>query len=158
RAFEDRDPAQRGAAADSVGAGWGGGRSLGVCRGPVGVGPQNHPPLVMIIMEALRTVLSYPEGRGTSLPPFLFLAAVSATRHIPAIGAQMSVTRETLGADQFRRAMIDLGVNAEAILAIAPALFVLGRRGAEHVVGASAPLGRRLMVEAQGEAEGVRLA
>src|SRR2546430_9063389 len=85
--------------------------------------------LVMIIMEVLRTVLSYPEERGTSLRPFLFIAAISATRRIPAIGAQMSVTGETLSADQLRRAMIDLGVNAGAILAIALALFLLGRRG-----------------------------
>jgi hypothetical protein len=39
--------------------------------------------LVMIIMEVLRTVLSYLQERGTSLQPFLFIAAISATRRDP---------------------------------------------------------------------------
>ena len=86
--------------------------------------------LVMIIMEVLRTVLSYLAERGGSLRPFLFIAAISATRRILAIGAQMSVTGEaSLSPDQFRQAMIDLAVNAGVILAIAIALFLLARRG-----------------------------
>src|SRR5919199_1598519 len=85
--------------------------------------------LVMIIMEVLRTVLSYLAERGGSLRPFLFIAAISATRRILAIGAQMSVAGESLTADRFRQSMIDLGVNAGAILAIAIALHLLGRRG-----------------------------
>ncbi len=84
--------------------------------------------LVMIIMEVLRTVLSYLQERATSLQPFLFIAAISATRRILAIGAQMSVTGDTLSADKFRQVMIDLGANAGAILAIAVALFLLARR------------------------------
>jgi uncharacterized membrane protein (DUF373 family) len=84
--------------------------------------------LVMIIMEVLRTVLSYLAERGGSLRPFLFIAAISATRRILAIGAQMSVAGDTLGPDRFRQSMIDLGVNAGAILAIAVALYLLGRR------------------------------
>ena len=84
--------------------------------------------LVMIIMEVLRTVISYLQERGTSLQPFLFIAAISATRRILAIGAQMSVTSGTLSPDRFREAMIDLAANAGAILAIAVALFLLARR------------------------------
>ena len=84
--------------------------------------------LVMIIMEVLRTVHSYLEAGASSLQPFLFIAAISATRRILAIGAQMSVTGERMTAEQFRQAMIDLGVNAAAILAIALALFLLARR------------------------------
>ena len=86
--------------------------------------------LVMIIMEVLRTVLSYLAEKGSSLRPFLFIAAISATRRILAIGAQMSVQGEaSLSPDQFNQAMIDLGVNAGVILAIAIALFLLTRRG-----------------------------
>ena len=86
--------------------------------------------LVMIIMEVLRTVLSYLAERGGSLRPFLFIAAISATRRILAIGAQMSVAGEaSLGPDQFRQSMVDLGVNAGVILAIAIALYLLTRRG-----------------------------
>ncbi len=87
--------------------------------------------LVMIIMEVLRTVLSYLQERATSLRPFLFIAAISATRRILAIGAQMSVTGDTLSAERFRQVMIDLGANAGAILAIAIALYLLAGRASE---------------------------
>ncbi len=84
--------------------------------------------LVMIIMEVLRTVISYLKEHGTSLQPFLFIAAISATRRILAIGAQMSVAGENLTPDKFREAMLDLVANAGAILAIALALYLLSRR------------------------------
>jgi uncharacterized membrane protein (DUF373 family) len=84
--------------------------------------------LVMIIMEVLRTVLSYLQEHATSLQPFLFIAAISATRRILAIGAQMSVTGDTLSPQKFHEIMIDLGANAAAILAIAVALYLLARR------------------------------
>jgi uncharacterized membrane protein (DUF373 family) len=84
--------------------------------------------LVMIIMEVLRTVISYLAERGGSLRPFLFIAAISATRRILAIGAQMSIAGEKLTSDKFQQAMIDLSVNAGAILAISIALYLLGRR------------------------------
>jgi uncharacterized membrane protein (DUF373 family) len=86
--------------------------------------------LVMIITEVLRTVLSYLAEKGTSLRPFLFIAAISATRRILAIGARMSLQQDQLQQDQFQQAMIDLGVNAAVILAIAIALYLLTRRGA----------------------------
>jgi uncharacterized membrane protein (DUF373 family) len=84
--------------------------------------------LVMIILEVLRTVLSYLADRGGSLRPFLFIAAISSTRRILAIGAQMSVTGDVLTSAQFQQAMIDLVVNAGAILAISIALYLLGKR------------------------------
>ena len=61
--------------------------------------------LVMIIMEVLRTVLSYLQERGGSLRPFLFIAAISATRRILAIGAQMSISGDILPSDRFQQAM-----------------------------------------------------
>ena len=85
--------------------------------------------LVMIITEVLRTVLSYLAEKGTSLRPFLFIAAISATRRILAIGAQMSLAQGELQPAPFQQAMIDLGVNAAVILAIAVALFLLTRAG-----------------------------
>jgi len=88
----------------------------------------NNLLLVMIIMEVLRTVLSYLQERGSSLQPFLFIAAISATRRILAIGAQMSVAGENIPPGRFEQAMIDLGANAGAILAIAAALYLLRRR------------------------------
>jgi|SRR5713226_6527362 len=73
-------------------------------------------------------VLSYLQERGSSLQPFLFIAAISATRRIPAIGAQVSEAGESLSPERFREAMIDLAANAGAILAIAAALYLLARR------------------------------
>lgn len=90
----------------------------------------NNLLLVMIIMEVLRTVLSYLQERGSSLQPFLFIAAISATRRILAIGAEMSVAGENIPSDKFWQAMLDLGANAGAILAIAAALYLLRRRPA----------------------------
>jgi uncharacterized membrane protein (DUF373 family) len=84
--------------------------------------------LVLIIMEVLRTVLSYLAERGGSLRPFLLIAAISATRRILAIGAQMSIAGDTLSGDKFQQEMTDLGVNAAVILAIAVALYLLSRR------------------------------
>jgi uncharacterized membrane protein (DUF373 family) len=84
--------------------------------------------LVMIIMEVLRTVVSYLAERGGSLRPCLFISAISATRRILAIGAQMSIAGDRITAEKFQQAMIDLGVNASAILAISIALYLLGRR------------------------------
>jgi uncharacterized membrane protein (DUF373 family) len=83
--------------------------------------------LVMIIMEVLRTVLSYLQERGSSLQPFLFIAAISATRRILAIGAQMSVAGDSIPTERFHKTMIDLGANAGAILVIATALYLLRR-------------------------------
>jgi uncharacterized membrane protein (DUF373 family) len=90
----------------------------------------NNLLLVMIIMEVLRTVLSYLQEGGSSLQPFLFIAAISATRRVLAIGAQMSVAGENIAPDKFQKAMLDLGANAGVILAIAAALYMLGRRPA----------------------------
>jgi len=87
--------------------------------------------LVMIIMEVLRTVLSYIEEGGASLRPFLFIGAISATRRILAIGAEMSISGETqrqLTREDFTRRMTDLGINALVILLIVVALYLLALR------------------------------
>jgi hypothetical protein len=60
----------------------------------------------------------------------LFIAAISATRRILAIGAQMNVAGGTLSAEKFREFMIDLSANAGAILAISVALYLLARNPA----------------------------
>lgn len=84
--------------------------------------------LVMIIMEVLRTIGSYIEERGASLRPFLFIGAISATRRILAIGAEMSIHGNTLDTPGFNRRLVDLGVNAGVILAIVIALYLLSHR------------------------------
>lgn len=91
--------------------------------------------LVMIILEVLRTVVSYLSEREGSLRPFLLIAAISATRRILAIGAQMSISGDKITPDRFQQAMVDLGLNAAAILAIAVALYLLSRHEAPHASG-----------------------
>lgn len=84
--------------------------------------------LVMIIMEVLRTIGSYIEERGASLRPFLFIGAISATRRILAIGAEMSIHGDKLSPADFNRRLVDLCVNAGVILAIVIALYLLSHR------------------------------
>jgi phosphate starvation-inducible membrane PsiE len=91
--------------------------------------------LVLIIMEVLGTVRSYLSTGHTSLRPFLYIGIISATRRILAIGAETTLGHASSEA-LFRRQSIDLGVNAAVVLALAAALFLLGRqaagRGAEE--------------------------
>jgi hypothetical protein len=56
----------------------------------------------------------------TTLKPLLFIGIISATRAILAVGAQLAV--HTLHAEEFRDAMIELGVSAGVIIALAIAL------------------------------------
>ena len=82
--------------------------------------------LVLIIMEVLGTVRSYLTTGETSLRPFLYIGIISATRRILAIGAQTTLG-EVVSETAFRHFMIDLGVNAAVVLALALALFLFGR-------------------------------
>ncbi|HLV97419.1 MAG TPA: phosphate-starvation-inducible PsiE family protein [Ktedonobacterales bacterium] len=81
--------------------------------------------LVLIIMEVLSTVLHYLRARATSLTPFLFIGMISATRGVLAIGARLSVTQ--VSGDEFRNAMVELGVNAAVILALGITLRILSK-------------------------------
>lgn len=86
--------------------------------------------LVLIIMEVLGTVIHYLKSHATSLRPFLFIGIISATRGILSIGARLSV--ETVNAEEFFHSMIELGVNALAILALGITLKLLGRMVDDH--------------------------
>lgn len=86
--------------------------------------------LVLIIMEVLGTVIHYLKSHATSLRPFLFIGIISATRGILSIGARLSV--ETVSTDEFYHSMIELGVNALAILALGITLKLLGKMVDDH--------------------------
>ena len=81
--------------------------------------------LVLIIMEVLSTVIQYLKAHVTSLTPFLAIGIISATRGVLSIGARLSVNQES-GQD-FNNSMIELGVNAFAILALGITLTLLSR-------------------------------
>jgi uncharacterized membrane protein (DUF373 family) len=88
--------------------------------------------LVLIIMEVLGTVRSYLSTGHTSLRPFLYIGIISATRRILAIGAVTTLGQASTDA-VFRRQAIDLGVNAAVVLALATALYLLGRQSGAGV-------------------------
>lgn len=80
--------------------------------------------LVLIIMEVLSTVIEYLKSHVTTLIPFLSIGIISATRGILSIGARLSVGKE-VQADEFSRSMIELAVNAFAILALGVTLYLI---------------------------------
>ena len=82
--------------------------------------------LVVIILEVLRTILHFLTSHVLSIYPFLIIAAISATRRILTIGAQVAITEE-VQPDEFNRAMVDLGINALVILVVAVAIFLTAR-------------------------------
>ena len=101
--------------------------------------------LALIILELLRTVGRFirkeEPGVGVAdLTPFLIVGAISATRRLLAVGANLSITESTRATaeakgsgspavepEHFRQAMIELSVNGGLILAITISLVLIGR-------------------------------
>lgn len=83
--------------------------------------------LVLIIMEVLGTITHYLKSSATSLRPFLFIGIISATRSILSVGARLSVTGSSIQSDEFRNAMIELGVSAAVVLALGVTIKLLGK-------------------------------
>jgi uncharacterized membrane protein (DUF373 family) len=88
----------------------------------------NDVLLVLILLELLGTVRDYLATGRTSLRTFLYVGIISAIRRVLAIGAETTVG-EGVDATRFRNLMIDLGVNAFVVLALAAALFLFSRQG-----------------------------
>jgi hypothetical protein len=110
--------------------------------------------LVVIIMEVLRTVARFIRENEFDIDvadviPFLVIGAISAARRILAIGAKLSLgeAQQPVQAGgslasggswyRFDEAMIELGVDAGLILAVALAVLIihrytLGRRSVEQ--------------------------
>lgn len=79
--------------------------------------------LVLIIVEILGTVIHYLKSHTTSLRPFLYIGIISATRSILSIGVKLSVGSH----ENFNNAMIELGVSAAVIVALAITIRLLSR-------------------------------
>lgn len=79
--------------------------------------------LVVIILELMRTILGYLHSHVLSLHPFLIIAAVSATRRILTVGAEMAI-EQGMRPEQFNQAIYDLLANAGVVLAVAVALYL----------------------------------
>jgi len=81
--------------------------------------------LVMIMMEVLKTIVSYLEDHAISLRPFLFVGIISATRRILTVGAAVAI-QENLSHAALWNHLDDLIVNASVILALAIAIRLVG--------------------------------
>lgn len=81
---------------------------------------------VVIILELLETVMSHFEGGGFQLQPFLVIGIISAVRHILTVGARLSLLGEGTY-EVFKRAQLELGVNATVVVALALALILVRR-------------------------------
>jgi uncharacterized membrane protein (DUF373 family) len=86
--------------------------------------------LVLIIMEVLSTVIEYLKAHITTLTPFLSIGIISATRGVLSIGARLSVG-QLEDSQSFLRSMIELGINAFAILALGLTLALLTRTASD---------------------------
>ena len=86
----------------------------------------NSVLFVVIVMEILRTVIAHFDDAGLQLKPFLIIGIISAVRHILTVGAQISLGAEA-DAEHFRRAQIELGVNAAVVLVLVFGLVMIWR-------------------------------
>lgn len=86
----------------------------------------NSVLFVIIVMEILRTVVAHFDDAGLQLKPFLIIGIISAVRHILTVGAQVSLGAED-DAAHFRRAQMELGVNAAVVMALVLGLVLVWR-------------------------------
>lgn len=89
------------------------------------VGLINDLLLVMIMMEVLKTIISYLEDHAISLRPFLFIGVISATRRVLTVGAEVAIETRLTHAQLWLH-LDDLLVNAGVILALAVAIRLVG--------------------------------
>jgi uncharacterized membrane protein (DUF373 family) len=98
----------------------------------------NDMLLVLIVLEVLGTVRDFLATGSISLRVFLYVGIISAIRRILAIGAQTTVG-EGLDRAGFRDLMLDLGVNALVVLALAVALYLVGHQFPALAGGGDSP-------------------
>lgn len=82
--------------------------------------------LVLILVEIIRTIMTFITTRTSSVRPFLTVAIISSVRRILSVGADISL--KDLKGDDFNHAIIELGVEGGLILIVALALFLVSRR------------------------------
>jgi uncharacterized membrane protein (DUF373 family) len=83
---------------------------------------------VIIVMEILRTVVAHFDDAGLQLKPFLIIGIISAVRHILTVGARESLGAvDTVSAEHFRQAQMELGVNAAVVIALVLGLVLVWR-------------------------------
>jgi uncharacterized membrane protein (DUF373 family) len=84
----------------------------------------------IIILEVMRTVVAHLESGGVEFQPFLIIGAISAVRSILAVGARLSLqgTQQPPPSTGYvHTALLELGVNAAVVVALALALVLVRR-------------------------------
>jgi len=88
----------------------------------------NNVLFVVIILEILRTITAHFGDGGFQVGPFLVIGIIANVRHILTISASLS--SEAAGSDtEFRRAMVELGINGGLIIVMVIGLTLLHRIG-----------------------------
>jgi uncharacterized membrane protein (DUF373 family) len=83
--------------------------------------------LVLILVEIIRTILTFITTRTSSIRPFLTVAIISSVRRILSVGAELSLV-EDMPREEFDRALLELVAEGGLILVVAVALFLVSRR------------------------------
>jgi hypothetical protein len=80
----------------------------------------------------MRTVVTHLQHGGVQLQPFLVIGTISAVRSILAVGARLSLqsAQHEPPPSVIRSALLELGVNAAVVLALAVALVLVRRLAA----------------------------
>lgn len=86
----------------------------------------NDLMLVLIIMESMETIVHYLKYQTIALKPFLHMGMIAAVRKILGAGAKV-ILAEDLTQPVFDRYLMDIGVNALVILALAISLSLLNK-------------------------------
>jgi uncharacterized membrane protein (DUF373 family) len=81
--------------------------------------------LTLIVLEIMGTVIHYLRMHTTTLKPFLIIGIISAIRGILAVGARLTINAPQ--GEAFLDAIIELGVSAGVIIALAIALRLVGQ-------------------------------
>jgi uncharacterized membrane protein (DUF373 family) len=83
--------------------------------------------LVLIILEILRTIITYVKIHAVLLEPFLHIGIIAATRRILTAGAQLS-GQAVVSKEVFERYLWDTGINALVIVALGIAVYLFSNR------------------------------
>jgi len=81
---------------------------------------------VVIILEIARTVIARFKNGFFQLSRFLIIGVIASVRHILSVGSSLTLnTGKT--AEEFDRAVIELGINAGIVLALVVAIYIARR-------------------------------
>ena len=81
--------------------------------------------LVLIVMELMRTIITYVKVHTILLEPFLHIGIIAAIRRILTAGAQLTAQASDVVFDRY---LWDTGINALVIVALGIAVFLFSKK------------------------------